>query len=495
MAENIEMKITDLNNDCFIEICRNLNWKDLYSLKLAHDALADAIEYIAQINEFNFMLIDQKDDVKLFEGFVKLYGGKMKCLNIKCIDKWSSSVHRHVEFLIEHYCVNEKNKHCKFDGFKLRKSFFMRNISFFHSLKSLNLNYLDKSGSIDWLVDFIGTSKNIREICVTCDGHCEINDEHNVFQSIALSNLEICHLNFNLYTGSANECKMNNLPMNYILKELDLGGMHYDPIVLTYFPNIECLKILNYIRCSLNAILTLPKLRTLKLVLEELDTQPNFLPFLAKLGDQNSLESFTLIQLNSSESNQIEIEAQLANSLLKMTNLKILYLMAEFQFHEYLPQIGNCLKKLKEFTFFCCNGKITGIKDQKKSVQNLLNFVKTAKKLTVLDCTVFEEFDTNKLSKTLFNIRKTQRNTDILNVRAVQRTNWPILSNEQRKFIQITEREGKQLLIQYGKIKFLHSNSYFYFHCRLKSCLKITLMDMDFLFAATSEFLCFVFVY
>lgn len=279
MVENIEIKtkITDLNTECFIEIGRNLDWKDLYRLKLTHSAFGHAVDYLAKTSEFDFMVTTTS--ISEFEGFVEVFGKELKYLNIRFNGEWTNSIIQRIELLIGIYCANGNIKRCLLDGFKLRKSFFMRNISFFNVLESLKLLRSTELIDIDWLMEFVATSKNIKEFYLTCnDGEC--NGSCDVLHRIASSKLEICGLNFNSPSDLTREVRI--LPMNYTLKVLNLAWSQCDPVALTHFPNIECIKRFLQSDYSLNPILTLPALKTFELCLK-LDTET--LSFLTRLAD------------------------------------------------------------------------------------------------------------------------------------------------------------------------------------------------------------------
>lgn len=473
MVENIETKITDLSTDCLIAIFRYFK-RDriaLCNIKLAHDAFGDAVDYFVQTSsEFNFVVTDRKgeisEDGKLFEGFVKLFGSKMKFLSIEFADEGDLLMNDRVEFLIENYCTDGNIRSCKLDGVKLSKSFAERNISFFNSLEYLKLEYLTEPIDIEWLIKLIGTSKNIKEIYITCGG-CELKMGYDIFRSIASSNLEICHLNATAISDLTRE--MSDLPKNNTLKELNIGGSYYDPAVLTYFPNIECVRNFRRTKYPLNPILRLTALKTFELICDGLDTE--VLSFLTNLADQNDLESFALIQHLVSD--QTEIEAQLTNALCNMTNLKKLKLVRKFQFAHHLSRIGSCLQNLQEITFYYHN--FCGCEERKKFVQNLVDFVRTLKNLTVIKCEFFDGFDVTELCRKLIDIREAQGNTEILHIHGIRRINWPVsFSWRQHQYIRFVK--GKRL--NQNRKNHVYASNFLFFFYRLK-------FTVDFYFVKT----------
>lgn len=62
-----------------------------------------------------------------------------------------------------------------------------------------------------------------------------------------------------------------------------------------------------------------------------------------------------------------------------------------------------------------------------------------ANKLIAIDCVFFDDLDAIGLCETLINIRKAQKNTEVLYIYGITRTEWPTLSVEQRKYIRFRE--------------------------------------------------------
>lgn len=82
MTENIgsKTKITNLNTDCFVKICRYFDQNDLYNF---NDAFGDAVDYVVKTSKFDFK-VHNRHDFELFKRFVELYGREMKYLKFDC---------------------------------------------------------------------------------------------------------------------------------------------------------------------------------------------------------------------------------------------------------------------------------------------------------------------------------------------------------------------------------------------------------------------------
>lgn len=462
MTENIETKtkITDLNNECFIKICRYLDWNDLLGLKLAHNAFDDAIDFIARTTEFEFIITS--GNISKFESFVELFGRKIKWLKVRFYtfddgededddDEWMTTMNYRVEFFIEKYCVNGNIKHCSFNGFKLRKFFFIRNISFFNCLETFELIDSTKPNDIKWLMDFISKNKNMQEFYLfyVSDADVDSDIKCDILYSIASSHLKKFWFSDTIIGDLY--CKPNKLPlpMNYTLKDLCIDSRLYDPVLLTYFPNIECVRNFYSFDDSylLDPFLTLPELKWLELHFEELGTEFLF-SFLTKLADRNSLEYFSLNEeIMARELNDKELSL-MANNLCKMTNLKKLEIKFydTISFEKHLPRIGNCLKNLQDLNFHG-GWKFGNLDEQKKNEQIMLDFVKMAKNLTVLECSLADHLNKTELCDKLIKIRKEQGNSKILYLRGASTIGWP-MTEEMRKYIRVKDFKRRSRGIQ-----------------------------------------------
>lgn len=173
--KQIKTKITDLNTECYVEICRNLKWKDLLNLKLSHDAFGDAVDFIVRIREFPLvMMTNVEANSPEFEGFLELFGRKIFFLDIYfsvCCESLrgrgrSIDVDNRVESLIVTNCLDGNIRHCDFGELRLSKSFFTkkRSISFLNSLETLSWSYPTDQIHLTWLTKFLSASKSIREL-------------------------------------------------------------------------------------------------------------------------------------------------------------------------------------------------------------------------------------------------------------------------------------------------------------------------------------------
>lgn len=434
MAETSKRNIIDLNTYCLIEIFRYLDYKDWINLKLAHDIFGEACNHMVRVNgnDIKFELNSEKKSdyfvqMDILERFLELFGNETRALNIKF--SGSRRDNRSIDALLEKYCMAGNIKHCNLNGLELRRPFFSKNMTFLNSLVSLKLHNSTNVLDAHLLLDFIATSRNLKEFYFSST-KCKLGNRYDFFRKIASSNLEICHINLPMNRDLTRE--ISSLPINYTLKELSSERSTYDPAILLYFPKIESLKLSFFeeFKYSMNPILLLSELKSLDLncLFCVKTTIPLFLP---KLANQNNLESFTLRKfLRNSLTDMVE-ESEIANALCKMTNLKKLNLRTSYSFQQHLPTIGNSLKNLEEFSYLCPPGCLDGY-----SIDFLLDFIKVSKNLKIIRSASLVKFGSDQLFESLANIRKAQQATEILHIEGLCSTKNVTLSDEQKKYIK-----------------------------------------------------------
>lgn len=262
MAAKEQMKITDLNKDCLLKIFKYLSLNDLCQLKL-----------ISELLKRNHPHFQQAVDYSIRHFFV-LFGNKINELKIDFSEHPASSKHRQslIRFfqnLIRIHCSEKSFWNFRFGNFEPLNEFDSENTSFIQLLRQVEFI---SQNDIDWFSDMILVSKR--------------NDE---------------------------------VPKNY-RKILFTSENPFDPVWLTYFPNIEYLFLKNYSTIPLfNAVSDLTSLETLSLTADNIPSSV-LSSFLSKLAERNTLEIF-FIDITDIKDNDNDVMWPLEENLHKMTNL------------------------------------------------------------------------------------------------------------------------------------------------------------------------------
>lgn len=434
MGQNLslETKITDLNKQCLIEICRHLDKHSLYNLKQTSKSFGEAIDHIVSLNDFKFNICDNKgaitEDAKIIGGFLYLFGDKIRSLRIIC-EKYVWLLNKHVQYMIESYCTKGNIKQLELNMLPLREAFCKRNISFLDKLDYLNLKPpISEYNDANWLLNFTASLVNLKEFYFDFHGIGDV-DACDVFSALASSKLEI--FDFDKHDLVLPEIDSNSLPMNFTLKKLHMRSI-YNPAILTRFPNIEYLWAFRRMpEYSVEPILTLPALKKLEIICFECN-EPKFLEFLNELANKNQLETYRLDLMFSKDYPKNEFETALTKILCKMTNLKEVELALPYycSFYEHLPQIGASLANLEKFS-------ISQSVAEEKNLNDLLKFIENLKRLGYFSCFISNNIDPLEYCEELINIRKAQKATQVLSIAGIYDTRDLTLSNEQKKYIKL----------------------------------------------------------
>lgn len=355
--ESQEMKLINLNTKTLIQICHHLNYLDLYNLNRAHNQFNDAIRHVATNDDLVFRVSPAYNDKKhidyencveqmvVIKEFVKLFGRDIQKLSIdlctELSDSFISSCSTLMETIIECYCRNGTVKSCTFYGFELRKQFVEDNELFFRSLQSLQIMEPIKNDVFCFIVDFI--MRSALKMLKICRGSFHVAPSYNLFQKIAVSQLEIC-----VIEQEESNCDISVMPFtpNYTIQNLNLGHFSYDPIVLEkFFPNIEVLCYWPVEKHFTGPILNLNKLKQLTLHFYDYAVYNEALLF-EIFGIENRLESLEVITYVENPADEL-----IEDALGQMSNLKTLKLSRCPAILQQLPKHGHKLKNLKEFCY------------------------------------------------------------------------------------------------------------------------------------------------
>lgn len=379
-AEESDIKITDLNNDCLIQIFNHLDYPDLLNVRKANSAFHDAVESVCRLKKFEFNIkIPDLEHLKVLQAFLSLYGVAIKKSKIRI------SLHRDASLddvnLVIASCSQANISHCSLNNLHLIREFLAKNSGFLKSLESLTVHF---SGP---LFEFLDTSIEVPE------------------------NLTLKHLG---------------------LKVISLGST----AILEKFPNITHLEIELNKTNSLSPILHLNKLKYLKLHTYDFST-PQFNGFLLKLAQRNMLESLWLLT-SSHWTLELETTRQIAHSFCQMTNLKELKLQTNLKLQPYFSKFCRSLVNLQSFQFLHCHVGNQTEEDKEQNFQMGLELVTKAKNLTFLCLHPLHRY--KAFYDKVVEIRSIQGNNEILFLQFVkgrhEDTTRISTSADQEKFVK-----------------------------------------------------------
>lgn len=428
-TDDLELKLTDLNNDCLINVFNQLDHSDLLNVKKTHPTFSDAVDAVCRTTEFEFTIDMKKDEnylqtIRLIDEFLLVYGNQIQASDMRIICEADKAdyelVLNRLRALIADRCNTSNITHCSLFDYPFTPKILHQNERFFKALESLTFCNRTESTNYTWLFDFLPTS-NLKEFRAVV-----ANQEpffYELFAKIAASQLTLCRI---ISFPQIADVSMN-IPINHTLRRLYLHGVSFNPILFEQFPNIKDLSVFF---CGDNQNLLAPvgglnKLQRLNL--EGHPAFPNFNAFLGEVAKKKALEMLTLSILANNQS--AEEAAQNAHHMVthfcQMRNLKQLILKTNISFQCHFPQIGHSLIDLHTFVFRQLpvyhdhdHDGDTNNTDNEDRDQNFLmglELVKVAKNLSYIDIRIRRE-KYQEFYNYLVEIRKSQGNKEILSV-------------------------------------------------------------------------------
>lgn len=348
-----------------------------------------------------------------------------------------------LESLIANRCTRANITDMKLFNLPLRKE----NLAFFQSLDVQDVNgSFELAQNYIWLFDLLPQCRlkefhfNVSEIFSNGEEF-----DHNLLLKIASSTLEVCKI------GSPkvkiNDKSLINVPMNEYLKILTLTNISFNTRILEKFRQIQTLDFhLFSDQYSLLPVTSLNNLQHLTLTVNK--NSPNstadFGQFFGILAEKNALKSLhltipllsTTVELSSEGDRFREIEDEFASTLCEMTNLESLSLVTNLRLQENFSEISRCLFNLKSFSFAVKKGHSYGVTvDVERNVSKGLEFVKAAKDLSFLHLEPIADQYQMFYNK-LVDIRREQRNNEVLTLAVPSRFAFPIVDVEHERFVK-----------------------------------------------------------
>lgn len=343
-SEIIDLKITDLNDDCLIGIFKYLKFKDLFTLfhihKRFHCAIAGALQHVrVEIYPSNTDAEWEK-----IERFLKVLGNKIPKLGF-LFHPDVEGFHR-TNKLIQDYCSNGNVKDCMISDTcfhtSRRKEFFKDNINFFKSLKTLFVPGLPN----DDFKTLLQITTGLKQLhCFNGIDSCDINLLADIL-SLELEKLYIRCL------ANIPQEKISGLPVNSTIKELTLYHFNdKEPSLFNRFQSIESFT-LDGSAANVTTLLSfnLEKLKKLDFFATEdfkkTVAASNFEQLFFKLADFNNLEELNFVV----DVVPLDVSENIAMHLSRMTKLKVLDLSGSYtSLKSYLFRLAFHLGNLQKY--------------------------------------------------------------------------------------------------------------------------------------------------
>lgn len=356
-----ELKITDLNVDCLVEIVKYLHSDDLINLCQVHFRFLPPIGKV--VPKKVIYIRNCVENHKSLNVFLKLFGHRITCLDL---DGKSSLEARIIEGYVSAYCANGNVKSCNFD-LNVLKKFIDRNTKFFESLESVD-------GSSEHMLYMVTKQIKLKKFNI-------INIQNDNFDLHGIQSAKANEIEF-LKIQLSHLAQIDDLPLFTAVKVLLLQS--YGPHdrmdqylkVLLHFPNVRDLTVdvRSYFK-GLDGILQLNHLKKLHLRFYCHNSRESKSTFFEQIQSQSTLESLRLTFAGScclSKLNFYEI--------CKITNLKHLYLHSLFP----LSNGGDLLdiaKKLEQLRSFVYDSRYWHQYGTKSTPDIICQFVQIAKNL------------------------------------------------------------------------------------------------------------------
>lgn len=408
------LHIFELNDFCLIEICKYLNLEDYLRLYKTHSIFH---KYIAGALLSQCITIDKRIMEKYthwkIEEFFKIFGIHINGLCLQNCDLlyW--------ETIVQH-CSTGNLKNCEIHGGEFVEMLQQENLMkiFFGQLKTLVLQNTNigvttfktlisyNSGELKELIVCHNDTNHGRNV----DNQPTVIQNADLMQRIILLDLEKLQLKCP-FTLSKEE--VDGLPTSLTVNDLVLSKLCGENIsIIQHFPQIERLNLNNFRMYNELVTETILGLKNLKyLTLDgfnwssEAEQRAEFQLLLYKLAKVNRLEKLVLFV-----DEEVFSEAVFSN-ICKMTNLKTLRLLMNCQaIKPYLPNIAQCLKKLREFKF------LYSFAVKYVEFESIVcGFIEIAENMRVLHLRMPPFFDWyTKVYAKLTKIREKQNNTNVL---------------------------------------------------------------------------------
>lgn len=456
MAESsieYETKITDLNEDCLINIFKYVHYNDLVNLNEVRSSFHAAIETVISTTKyFTFQppIKASRENIlnafNQFKDFVQLFGGIINGIEI---DLWtmcsrfctySTPEMDHFMFLngeIEQF-INELAannvfiERWTFKGFKLRESLVVSNPTWWHHVKHLkgesSLLPGDASHLSNLQIDILWIFRSLPNLLTLkiIENSSQIVYPDLILQKIAESKLEEIVI-ITSFRHSIEE--LPSMAVNSTVKHIEIGFCDYSEqfsALPRYFTKLNTLKYIEVDRAVPThwpMIFQFPQIKHFGIYYD--GSYFNDSEFFAEAARHNKLESLEISfyeffsKKEDAEPGNAGMEAQehsIVAEICKMTNLRKLCLLMDFKFKEtlHLHQIAQHLINLREFHFYC-ESLLTNVRMQ----ESILEFVSCATNLTKL-CLVVDDWDDLSepvpFYQKLVNIRRNQENSAVLRV-------------------------------------------------------------------------------
>lgn len=328
--KKLKLKITDLNDDCLIEIVKNLNSNDLISLYQANSRFTNAIEIVVPKITFK---IEINADLEKTEKFSKKFGDRIKILYVenenglvKLIKYFNGGNVKSCELVRLHGVIDEE--------------FIEQNFVFFKMLQSLKLVGLFIVSSVyEKLFDVIAEIKTLTLIRVKFS--FLLTNADVLTKIISFRHLKILEMNACTF-GHGRDYFALPAGTSTTVNELKLGLEWLDMSILNHFPNVNSLNLIlpwfifNY------EPLNMSNLKTLSLSCGEGIHLPELI--FSTFAECNSLERLDL------EVQNWNVFACVFRNILEIGNLKELNLNIRRSSFINLMDIVHNFKQFQSFS-------------------------------------------------------------------------------------------------------------------------------------------------
>lgn len=415
-----KLKITDLDDNCLIQLCEYFDHVDLVNLFKTNRGFHVAIKHVVENREY-LLKIDSDDPEKDMENiteFLEMFGSLVRRLStsikIKRVTKKYSFERNALDDFFQsqiiRYCAPGRLTHFTL-GFNCANDFFETNAAIFSSLHTLDYRYKHFGYEAMRILDSL---PNLRHFIF----NIYVYRSNLVFERFARLPLEKCH---SVRINRDAVIETDRIPINRTMTDLAIHDEQHSHFILEKFPNLVNLDlnidftVLYGLSETLN---TLQNLRSFTVmshyVYDEKDYNNAMVRFLSGMRDSNQLEELNLLDP--------EIDGvDMTNELKQMSNLRKLTVSRNLADGPHLNELAVNLQRLTHFTlkFYWSHYTSDRRPVSRQQITNTLNFVQMRTTLTCLNLDFPAEikgFNNEQFFKDVINIRRHQKNDKILYV-------------------------------------------------------------------------------